>query len=248
MNTAQAPFAPITPFRYVGGDPSIDFVNTTDWTDRGRELDQFTSYGRLLDWADGADLLDIGALVQLRGTAEAWTDDAARVIEEAVQLRGTLERLYFQIARGKRAWSEVNELNSVWLAHALTRLALADRGDGSFELGWEQIGRSLDAPLWAVAWAAAKLLASEDVSRIRRCGGTDCGWYYVDRSRNGLRRWCQMETCGTRMKSRRRAERNDSASPVKAPLTTAADLLRVSMGVSRSKPMLHGVASAQRPQ
>jgi predicted RNA-binding Zn ribbon-like protein len=30
---------------------------------------------------------------------------------------------------------------------------------------------------------------------------------YVDRSRNGLRRWCQMETCGTREKSRRRYQR-----------------------------------------
>ncbi len=35
-------------------------------------------------------------------------------------------------------------------------------------------------------------------------GGDDCGWMYVDRSRNGLRRWCQMRTCGTREKSRRR--------------------------------------------
>ncbi|HEV2853834.1 MAG TPA: CGNR zinc finger domain-containing protein [Thermoanaerobaculia bacterium] len=35
----------------------------------------------------------------------------------------------------------------------------------------------------------------------------DCGWMYVDCSRNGLRRWCEMETCGTLEKSRRRRER-----------------------------------------
>jgi predicted RNA-binding Zn ribbon-like protein len=28
----------------------------------------------------------------------------------------------------------------------------------------------------------------------------------VDRSRNGFRRWCQMRTCGTREKTRRRRE------------------------------------------
>ena len=46
---------------------------------------------------------------------------------------------------------------------------------------------------------------------MRVCAAQDCGWVYVDRSRNGLRRWCQMETCGTIMKTRRRAERNARA-------------------------------------
>jgi predicted RNA-binding Zn ribbon-like protein len=75
-------------------------------------------------------------------------------------------------------------------------------------LGWPRAGHALESPLWSVAWSAARLLASDDAKRIRRCGGIDCGWYYVDRSRNGLRRWCEMETCGTLMKTRRRAERN----------------------------------------
>ncbi len=209
METAQAPFDPTTAFRYAGGDPSVDFVNTVDWTDRGRELDRFTSYGRVLDWADGAGVLDTAVLAQLRETGDSCADEAERIVEEAVQLRGTLERLYFQLVRGGHAGSEVGELNDVWLGRALAGLAVVDRSDGSFELSWHQIGHSLEAPLWAVTWAAVKLLTSADVSRIRRCGGTDCGWYYVDRSRNGLRRWCQMETCGTRMKSRRRAEKNE---------------------------------------
>jgi predicted RNA-binding Zn ribbon-like protein len=49
------------------------------------------------------------------------------------------------------------------------------------------------------------LLESEDAGRIRVCDGVDCGWMYLDRSRNGLRRWCEMGTCGTREKNRRRA-------------------------------------------
>ncbi len=220
MNVGQAPLHPVTPFTYVGGDPSIDFVNTTDWTARGRELDQLTNYSRLLEWADGVGgegsggdgtrLLEAEVLDQLRVRAETRKREAERVREDAVQLRGTLERLYFHIAAGARGTrKEVAKLNDVWLGRALAQLAVVDPGDGSFELGWEHAGRSLEAPLWSVAWAAAKLLASPDVSRIRRCGGINCGWYYVDRSRNGLRRWCQMETCGTRMKSRRRAERNE---------------------------------------
>ena len=30
-----------------------------------------------------------------------------------------------------------------------------------------------------------------------------CGWLFLDRSRNGSRRWCAMEDCGTRAKIRK---------------------------------------------
>ena len=65
-------------------------------------------------------------------------------------------------------------------------------------------GGAAESPLWPVLRSAGALLASEEADRIRTCAGPDCGWMYVDRSRNGFRRWCQMRTCGTREKSRRR--------------------------------------------
>ena len=52
-----------------------------------------------------------------------------------------------------------------------------------------------------------QLFLSPDSERLRVCGGEYCGWVYVDHSRNGLRRWCEMETCGTRAKNRRRGRR-----------------------------------------
>jgi len=61
--------------------------------------------------------------------------------------------------------------------------------------------------MWPVAWDAFQLLLSPDAERLRVCGGENCGWAYVDRSRNGLRRWCEMETCGTTAKNRRRGRR-----------------------------------------
>jgi predicted RNA-binding Zn ribbon-like protein len=60
--------------------------------------------------------------------------------------------------------------------------------------------------------AAAALLSSDDTAKLRICGGPDCGWIYVDRSRNGLRRWCEMSVCGTREKSRRRSVRRGKQS------------------------------------
>ena len=201
---------PVTPYRYIGGDPSIDFVNTADWIPRGR--DRFTSYDRILEWAVGTAVISTSTADSLRRIARAEPHHAARMVENAIELRGLLEQLYFDIASGESTTSDIAQLNQRWLSESLAHLALTQTRDDTFQLGWPRQDVALGSPLWHVVWSAAQLLTSEDMARIRRCGGVDCGWYFVDRSRNGLRRWCEMETCGTQMKSRRRAARNTGTS------------------------------------
>lgn len=230
MGTQQPAFDPVTPYRYVGGDPSIDFVNTVDWTGRGRESDRFTSYGRLIEWAAGARALAPSVLGELRRGAKRDDYETGRVMRDAIELRTLLERTFFRIAKGSRIDAELAELSQGWLRRSLEQMALVSdvgaAGGRDFVLGWPRAAQALESPLWSVAWSAARLLASGDAARIRRCGGIDCGWYYVDRSRNGLRRWCEMETCGTAMKSYRRAERNARAK---------ARSTRASAGASRTR-------------
>lgn len=231
MTTPQPLLDPVTPYKYLGGDLAIDFVNTVDWTERGPELDRFASYDRLLEWVVGARALAPAELDGLRRIAARDRYAAEQVVRDAIALRELLERTFSQLVRGKRIEQDVAELNQRWLGRALSEMALIGRkseldarggrgaggtaresaaahADAAFTLGWPRAAQALESPLWGVAWSAARLLASDDSKRIRRCAGIDCGWFYVDRSRNGLRRWCEMESCGTRMKTRRRAERN----------------------------------------
>jgi predicted RNA-binding Zn ribbon-like protein len=64
-----------------------------------------------------------------------------------------------------------------------------------------------------LAYAAVELLTRGDLSRLRACppalGG--CGWLFLDHSRNGTRRWCAMDDCGTRAKARRLTARRRAA-------------------------------------
>ena len=85
---------------------------------------------------------------------------------------------------------------------------MASGGEHGSRYGWSWRDQDSDprAVAWPVIWSAAELLRSVEVGQVRICDGDDCGWMYVDRSRNGLRRWCQMRTCGTREKSRRRRD------------------------------------------
>jgi predicted RNA-binding Zn ribbon-like protein len=210
--TPQPAFDPDSPFRYVGGDPAVDFVNTVDWTSRGLEADRLTGYGRLLEWALGAEVID-GASADRLGRLAAADPYAARAaVHDAVALRAVLERILRALTSGADPARPIAELNDGMLRRAGSALAITTARDGSFTLGWPSLADSLRLPLVVTAWRAAALLASADVRRVRRCGGVDCGWYFVDRSRNGLRHWCEMETCGTKEKSRRRAARRARAT------------------------------------
>lgn len=204
------------PFKYVGGDVSLDLVNTVDWTREGLVNERLTDYERLVEWAEGAELLQARTARELRRLAKSQPAKAAATFAEAHELREFFQRLFRSVAAGKRSealWEEFN----LRLRGALEHLRVAPRHSGKSENGvadwdWLEPGRHLDAMLWPVLRSAAELLTSEDASRIEVCDGVDCGWMYVDRSRNHLRRWCEMETCGTAAKTRRRRERNRRAA------------------------------------
>jgi predicted RNA-binding Zn ribbon-like protein len=57
--------------------------------------------------------------------------------------------------------------------------------------------------LYPIVKSAADLLVSAQLDRIRVCADPQCGWLFLDSSRNRSRRWCSMDTCGNRAKARR---------------------------------------------
>ncbi len=60
-------------------------------------------------------------------------------------------------------------------------------------------------PVDALVASAAALLAGGPIDRLKTCG--NCPWLFLDLSRNGSRRWCSMEGCGTEVKIRRLTEK-----------------------------------------
>ncbi len=213
--------APDLPFKYVGGDPCLDLVNTVDWTGRGLENDRLTDYARLTRWAEGAGLVSRREAERLRRDGAARPREAVAAHDAALWLRHVLQRLFASIAAGERPGSSRDDFNDL-LAETLKRLrvapiasaakaARARAAQSPVEWDWQGREGDLESVLWPVVRSAADLLTSREARRVRVCGGPDCGWIYVDRSRNRLRRWCQMETCGTLEKSRRRSERRRGA-------------------------------------
>ena len=63
--------------------------------------------------------------------------------------------------------------------------------------------RALDT---ATARSALLLIARPEPERLKIC--PNCGWLFLDRSRNRSRAWCDMAVCGNRVKASRHYRRN----------------------------------------
>jgi predicted RNA-binding Zn ribbon-like protein len=197
----------------VGGRLCLDFANTSSGRGGERQRDHLTSYEALLAWALDAGSLDTAGAAALRALAAAVHGEALRVLAEATALREAIYRIFAALAAGKPAPAADLAALNAWLARAMSEARIVATGKG-FGWGWAA-SRSLDGLLWPIVRSAAETLAGTPQGRIRQCPGENCGWLFLDTSKGGRRRWCDMSTCGNRSKARRhyRRRRGAAATP-----------------------------------
>ena len=190
-------------FSLVGGDPSVDFVNTVDSWLSDAPSDKLESYADLLDWCEQAGLAPKGLIAPLREEASRRHADAERVLRRAHALREALYRILTVITAGEPPDRKHLDVITSLARKAAAHSRLDHREEGFvWELD-EAGGCKLDWPIWEVARAAVELLTSKSLRRVRQCADETCGWLFIDRSRNRSRRWCDMSSCGNRAKARR---------------------------------------------
>ncbi|MCD0486033.1 CGNR zinc finger domain-containing protein [Streptacidiphilus sp. ASG 303] len=115
----------------------------------------------------------------------------------ARRLRDALWRLA-RAAAGGGPWGpgDLAEVNRAAAAPPLAPCIGADR-----TRVWELPADGTGA-LSTVARDAVDLFTGPLADRIRECAAHDCFLVFVDASRPGRRRWCAMERCGNRSKTR----------------------------------------------
>ena len=186
----------IEKLRIVGGDVALDFVNTEDGDP---PVECLRGYGDLVAWAVLVGLLSAEEGERLKGEADLRPGDAEAAYRDALTLRGALYDVFRAVAGEEAPASLDLEIVREYERGAISRgkLVQEDRG---FRWEWKD-GRDLAGMLWPVAHAAAVLLTSGNLDRLKLCAG--CYWVFLDASRNRSRRWCSMEVCGTDEKMRR---------------------------------------------
>ena len=188
METPELP-AGIRDLPVVAGDLALDFANTVDDPLGPERHDHVADYRGLLWWS-----MQVGVLTEEdadRLVSRSAPRRATAVVRRAHQLRGAINLAAGSCADGAEvaAWAGLRPFVSAAIEHSeLVEL----RPVWQFE--------TLESPLWPVALAAYELLTGPRSSRIKRCAG--CPWLFLDQSKNGSRRWCSMEICGTNEKVR----------------------------------------------
>jgi predicted RNA-binding Zn ribbon-like protein len=189
-----------TMLRRLGGHQVLDFVNTIDPREGDGRVEHLRSFADLIDWAQRAGVLSASAARRARRTGADEPAAAARALARARALREATYAVFAAVVAGRPAPADsIGALEAAYrqaMAHA--RLARTPSG-----FSW-QLGGSLDEVRWQIAREAVALLQSDRLDRVKRCPGRgDCGWLFLDGSKNASRRWCSMEGCGNRAKLRR---------------------------------------------
>jgi predicted RNA-binding Zn ribbon-like protein len=179
-------------------DLCLGFANTRFWRGQDPPTETLNAPADLLDWLEKQAGWPASALAPVRKNP----GDAARLLAEAIGLREAIYRLFAAFADGTAAAPADLDLVNRALAAAPARQQLVERERG---YGWAiaEAAGALPVLLAPVLWSTADLLIAAGERRVRRCANDRCLWLFVDRSKGGTRRWCDMSACGNRAKSRR---------------------------------------------
>lgn len=181
------------------GKLCLAFADTARAADKYEELH---GIGDLLQWATKAGVLSPADSGRQARHYEGNRRRAAVDLARAVAVRDLLRSIFTGIANGR----PLQERDIAGLNSALARtpaLLHVRAASGTVETHWGPAAGGLSQVLFPVLEDAAKLIASDRLERLRECKSSECTMLFIDESRNGSRRWCDMNVCGNRMKARR---------------------------------------------
>lgn len=191
-------------FELIAGNPAVDFVNTVGGLRPARSREKLNTFSDLLDWATQAKVITPAERKVLAREASAQPAAAARALEHARAYREAVHRVFSAVIEGQPAPRQDLSLveTEVRRAWAGRRLSPTEHG-----VGWQgPDALHPDGIVARLALATAELLTTPAAGKLRVCEAVhsgECGWLYLDQTRNHSRRWCEMGSCGNRHKARR---------------------------------------------
>lgn len=193
-------------FELVAGVRCLDFVNTVgDRTGQWQYVRNYLQrYEDVVAWGEQSSILAPANAAELRALATRRPDEADEAFKRALNLREALQAVFASVAAGQTTVDrEALAALDALLRPVLSMSSLVAPSTGACEWEFHAHGDALDRVIWSVARSAADLLTSADLAHVRQCALENCGWLFLDLSKNKSRRWCAMMMCGNRNKARR---------------------------------------------
>ena len=196
----MAKAAPL-PAESVDAERVLAFINTLSGRPTAAPVERLESYDALVSWARQQHVISGAAADRLIAEAKRHPHQAAAVLARAKDFREALNGLASAIDDGRPPNADVLKTIGDCLAGAYANARLVPH-EGALQ--WVASAEDdLDRVLWEIGRAAGRLVVSPRLAKVRACAASDCGWWFVDDTKNRSRRWCDMKICGNREKLRR---------------------------------------------
>ena len=193
-------------------DLCLDFANTLSWRGGPQAEESLHDCAELLQWCaknPGYAQTQLGSLEEW---ARAQPQEALHLFDLAIAMREALYRIFHALAtQAAVAAPDLAALNYA-LAQAPRREELVSAAAG-YVWRTAPLRPSVPALLAPVLWSAADLMTRVAPQRLRQCANPKCLWLFVDTSKGGTRRWCDMNACGNRAKAQRHYQKSKQAQP-----------------------------------
>jgi predicted RNA-binding Zn ribbon-like protein len=183
-------------------DLCLAFANTLCWRGRPTPSESLGGIEDLLRWLAETAKIPVAAIEAAASRLDCRPAEANALFGAAIGLREAIYRIFAACAAPEPINNKDLALLNSALGESPRREKLAQFAGG---FAWE----TKDIPVTAAGllapllWSAADLLTHAERRRVRRCANEACLWLFVDESKAGTRRWCDMSSCGNRAKSRR---------------------------------------------
>jgi len=205
----------IKKWKLIGGRLCFDLVNSvsgrikqneTNSLDYKIDADKFESFAHLVVWGKATGILNEASANKINIFA-AQNDKAAKKILQRVQLlRESIYKIFVSIIEGSEPLPEdIDLLNNECTAAREKQKLFYD--SNKFFWKFSPDIAEPESIIWNTALSAADILVSDQINRVKQCRGENCGWLFLDTSKNGSRQWCDMKDCGNVAKVRRYREK-----------------------------------------
>lgn len=201
-------------FRFVAGDLALDFCNTMGGKRGAIQREKLHTFNDFVAWAEQGKRLQPAQAEILRRYAVRNPEDASALLARGVELREALFRIFMAASEEKMPAEKDMAVLNAELAGSLGRLRIRAAKDASgFTWQWADDQLKPEHLLGPIARSAAELLVRDDlIAKVHQCKADNCGWLFLDCSKNHSRCWCDMRDCGNRAKVRRHRQKGRGKS------------------------------------
>jgi predicted RNA-binding Zn ribbon-like protein len=175
-----------SPFLWTGNHPATDLCNTEPVID-GERVELLPDYDSVVSWADAA------GVASPADSVDATAREAAQTLRFVHRLRAGLRAALEPTTTGRAA---IQALDAV----LLDAPGVLHAAPSSERVVVSLAATTPGAQLRLDIAAATMDIFRHDPGRVRRCAGPTCVLLFLDVSKSGRRRWCDMAVCGNRAK------------------------------------------------